>query len=312
VKNDQDIVTRTAPVRPRPSEEGYILVAVIFMLAILILSMAVAVPRVREDIQRDREVETMHRGLQYARAVKLYYKKFHAYPPNIDALVKTNDIRFLRKRYTDPMTGKDDWKPIMFGQNKTPAVMGFFGQALAGSALAGTGGGPVNGASAIGSSFMSGNSSATGSALSNGSSPTGGNSIFGSNGTTGITGTATGTATGTTGGNTGASGTDAASGTGLSSNQTFGGGGIIGFSPGSERESILIYKKKTHYNEWEFLYSPQQDQMMLQGGNAGAIGTPAGNLNGAGTGTTGFGGFGSSGGTTTTPTTPTMPTSPQQ
>ena len=100
---------------PQAGEEGYILVAVIFMLAILIISMAVAVPKVRESIQRDREVETMHRGKQYTRAIQLYYRKFNAYPPNIDALVKTNEIRFLRKRYTDPMTGKDDWKPIAFG-----------------------------------------------------------------------------------------------------------------------------------------------------------------------------------------------------
>ena len=61
----------------------------------------------------------MHRGKQYRRAIQLYYRKFHAYPPNVDALVKTNEIRFLRKKYIDPMTGKDDWKPILYGQNKT-------------------------------------------------------------------------------------------------------------------------------------------------------------------------------------------------
>jgi len=81
------------------------------------------------DIERDREVEMVHRGKQYVRAIKLYYKKFGAYPPNMDALVKTNQIRFLRKRYKDPMTGKDDWRIIHVGENKVPA-MGLFGQTV--------------------------------------------------------------------------------------------------------------------------------------------------------------------------------------
>jgi type II secretory pathway pseudopilin PulG len=290
-------VNLPAPIRqkPRTGEDGYILVAVIFMLALLIIAMAVAVPRVREDIQRDHEVETMHRGLQYRRAIKLYYKKFNAYPPSIDALVKTNEIRFLRKRYTDTMTGKDDWKPIMFGQNKTPMAMGFFGQPLAGAALAGTGPGGITGASPIGSSGTTGSS---GSAFSGGSSLSGGSSMFGSSGTSPTTSTGTNLGTGTTG----------TSNSTTSSNQTFGGGGIIGFSPGTERQSILLYKKKDHYNQWEFLYSPLQDQKTMQGGNTGTIGTPAGNLNGS---QSGFGsGFGS--GTPNAPITPTSPTSPQQ
>ena len=52
------------------------------------------------------------------------------------------------------------------------------------------------------------------------------------------------------------------------------GGGIIGFSPASPRQSILTYKKKNHYNEWEFTYSPLQDMMQQAGGNTGMIGTP--------------------------------------
>ena len=119
----------TAPTRrSRPSEEGFILVSVMFLLALLIIAMAVAMPKIIADIQRDREVETFHRGLQYRRAVQLYFRKFNRYPPNVEALVKTNNIRFLRKKYVDPITGKDDWKPIMFGQNKAPLAMGFFGQ----------------------------------------------------------------------------------------------------------------------------------------------------------------------------------------
>src|SRR6185437_11184395 len=123
----------------RPGEEGYILLGVLILLAIFIIAMAVAAPKIAYDIQRDHDVETMQRGKQYIRAVQLYYRKFNAYPPNVDALVKTNDIRFLRKKYIDPTTGKDEWKPIMWGQNKTPIVMGFFGQPLAAAVGGGIG-----------------------------------------------------------------------------------------------------------------------------------------------------------------------------
>lgn len=317
------------------------LVAVMFMLAILIIGMAVAVPKVREEIQRDREVETMNRGKQYIRAIKLYYKKFHAYPPNIDALVKTNEIRFLRKRYVDPITRKDDWKPIMFGQNKAPIAMGFFGQPLmGGSTLAGTGPGGVNGATPIGGSqsnsifgnssssgsmFGSGNSSSSGSSFSNsGSSFSNSGSGLGSTSTTGTGSTTNGSSS--TNGSDSSSGSSSTFGSSSSSNQTFGGGGIIGFSPDSPKESILVYKKKTHYNEWEFVYSPLMDQATMQGGNMGTVGQPANGSSSPGFGSSspgfgssspGFGssspGFGSSSpgfGSSTTPTQPTTPSTP--
>ncbi len=104
----------------------------IFLMALLVISLAIAAPQVAKSIQRDRDLETYHRGMQYRRAIQLYYRKFNAYPPNVDALVETNDVRFLRKKYLDPITSKDDWKPVLFGQNKTPTAMGFFGQPLAG------------------------------------------------------------------------------------------------------------------------------------------------------------------------------------
>ena len=116
------------------------------MLALLMIALPVAAPSIRKEIQRDREVETMHRGKQYIRAIKLYYKKFGSYPPNVDALVKTNNIRFLRKRYIDPITGKDDWKPIQFGQNKAPHGDGILRPAAAWARrMAGIGPGGGNG-----------------------------------------------------------------------------------------------------------------------------------------------------------------------
>src|ERR1700685_1002838 len=136
-------IRRSKPIPP--SEQGYVLLAAIFFMALLVLSLAIAAPSVAKSIQRDRDLETYHRGMQYRRAVQLYYRKFHAYPPNTDALVKTNDIRFLRQKYVDPITNKVDWKPVLFGQNKTPTAMGFFGQPLAGGATSIAGIGPSGG-----------------------------------------------------------------------------------------------------------------------------------------------------------------------
>ena len=339
--------------RPKPSEQGYILVAVMFMLAVLVIALSLAEPRIAASIQRDRELETMRRGKQYARAVKLYYKQFNTYPSNVDALVQTNNVRYLRKKYIDPTTGKDDWKPIPYGQQKTQ-TLGFFGQPIGGTPGAGltnsltpntfgspggtqaggTPGGSQYGTGIFGSSSSSSSSSQPGSNPPSPAAPTTGaidpatgQPLAGTGGATGTPGS-----TGTTGGDTNGL---SPIGTPGQNGQTLGGAGIMGFSPASPKQSILVYKKKNHYNEWEFLYDPVADQMMQMGG-MGATGTgltPAGSTNGTTNGTTNgapnggssFGGsspfsggssFGSSpgstpgsttGGSTTSP-----PTQPQQ
>jgi type II secretory pathway pseudopilin PulG len=260
----------------------------IFFIALLVISLAVAAPKMARSIQRDRDLETFHRGMQYRRAVQLYYRKFHAYPPNVEALVNTNDIRFLRKKYKDPITGQDDWKPIAFGQNKTPTAMGFFGQPLAGNAstLAGIGpggAGGLPGATTPGGAFggTSGGSGIFGSSGDSGQSPAAGTS-----GTTDNSGGSAGTSSGTdssgtagaAGGTTSGGTSSTGAGTGTSSSPggpTIGGAGIIGFSPASDKTSILVYKKKQHYNEWEFTYDPLSDMQTVGGGNAGLAGQPA-------------------------------------
>jgi type II secretory pathway pseudopilin PulG len=273
------------------------LIAVMFMLAILLIAMSVAVPKISKQIQRDREVETMRRGKQYVRGIRMYYKKFGAYPTSIDALVQTNQIRFLRKKYIDPTTGKDEWKLIHFGQNKTQP-MGFFGQPLMGStpgmttgSLTGTPG--IPGAPGV----------PTGTVTSPPVDPNAPPTTTDPNVPSAPTGTDPNTPGGTTG-------------TGLTG-QTFGGGGIIGVTPGSPKQSILVYKKKTKYNEWEFFYDPRVETMM-QGGNIGAglnnpTGSGSGSGSGSGTGgTSGAGtggntGVGSGGSTGPTPVAPTSP-----
>jgi type II secretory pathway pseudopilin PulG len=260
----------------RSSEEGYVLLGVIILLALFVLAMAVAAPKVAKQIQRDHDLETMRRGKQYIRAIKLYYKKFNAYPPNVDALVKTQEIRFLRKRYIDPTTGKDDWKPIYVGQNKTPMAMGFFGQPLGGTGgnvLAGTGPGGVG--STIGTPVGSGSTGQ--STFGSGQQPSSG---FGSSSSNTGTG-ASGSSTGGTG-----SGDSSGSSSGFGDSGMTVGGAMIGVSPASSKQSIFVYKTKNHYNEWEFLYSPLSDMPGMAGGTTGL---PTG-TNGSGTQTNnGFG-----------------------
>jgi type II secretory pathway pseudopilin PulG len=248
-----------------------------FLLAILIISMTVAIPKITADIQRDRELETYHRGLQYRRAIQLYYRKFNTYPPNVDALVKTNNLRFLRKKYIDPITGKNDWKPIMFGQQKTPLAMGFFGQPLGGAGFGGNalaGVGPQGGNGIPGASPIGGTGNTLGA----------GGSIFGSGSSPTDPGAGAGQNPGASpGANPGDPNSGQIAGASPVSGQTFGGAGIVGFSPASPKQSILVYKKKNHYNEWEFSYSPLSEM-----GMAGMQGQPPQLLPGQAPGTGGM------------------------
>jgi type II secretory pathway pseudopilin PulG len=299
------IDTAASRKKTRRGEEGYILIAVLFLVAMVLVTLAIAAPKVAADIQRDREVELMHRAMQYRRAIQLYYRKFNAYPPNMDALEKTQNIRFLRKRYIDPATGKDEWKLIHFGENKTPTAMGFFGQPLGGvggSTLAGIGpggmgqnigspiGGSTYGSSPLGASPIGGGATGGGpiganpigstptvTAPSTGTDPNPGNSgnAGGAPGTTSTTGTDSGTANGSAGSSTGNPGGSIFASSTSPNGQTFGGGGIIGVESTSPKGTILEYKKKKHFNEWEFVYDPLQERMTISN-NAGTIGTPAG------------------------------------
>ncbi len=111
-------------------ENGYLLIGALFLVAVVLITLAVAAPQVASEIQRDKELELYHRGLQYQHAIRLYYKKFGRYPSNLEQLEKTNEIRFLRKRYKDPVTGKDEWRMIHFGEQKVKTT-GLFGQPIA-------------------------------------------------------------------------------------------------------------------------------------------------------------------------------------
>jgi len=312
--------------RPRSErqEEGFLLLGVLFMVLLITLALAIAAPKMAESIRRDKEIETVHRGMQYARAIQIYFNKYGRYPNTIDQLVKSNDQRFLRKRYLNPMTGKDDWRLIHYGEAKVPA-QGLFGQTVRQTggisptgATNGTGSPGIGGASspfgASGSSLGGGSGSlgssgsgfgSSGSSFSSGSST----SPFGNNGSSGSTigGTDSGSGSGF-GSSTGIGGTSTTGANGTTNNlggtQTTGGSGSAFGSPGvsvggapivgvgllDKKLSIKIYKKQTHYNQWEFVYDPTQNTVVASGGSIN------GSSNGTGTtGSTGVNGGPSNG-----------------
>ena len=90
----------TAPRR----EEGFIMVALLVSMAVAAVWMTVLVPKWTTQALRQKEDDLIFRGEQYARAIALYYTKNQAYPPTVDILVTQ---KFLRRKWKDPITGKD-------------------------------------------------------------------------------------------------------------------------------------------------------------------------------------------------------------
>jgi type II secretory pathway pseudopilin PulG len=248
----------------RQSESGFMLLAVVVMVALILIALAVAAPVVAKDLRRDKEVESMHRAQQYVRAIQLYQRqcKCASYPPSMEALEKGNNIRYLRKEWVDPLTGKSDWRLI---HDPKTTVKGPFGEELAG--------------------LVAGLGSAAGMA-----SPGGGSAPTTTAGTTGgcSTVSAGGIAAGLNGAQTCTDGTSGSSGSTGSSSSTgmfgdSGAGGIIkGVGSSRSGDSILEPNGQSTYETWEFWYDPRLDllrkNVSITGGGiaGGGLGTGSG------------------------------------
>jgi hypothetical protein len=103
--------------KPLRSERGSALLIVFVFAAMIAIMLYMEVPIVAFEAQRDREQDVVDRGNEYAHAVKLFVRKFGMYPASMDQLENTNRMRFLRHRYKDPLTGKDDWRLLHAGPN---------------------------------------------------------------------------------------------------------------------------------------------------------------------------------------------------
>jgi len=91
----------------RRGERGYILLTLLLIVSLMIIATAVIVPSIAFEIRREREMELVHRGVQYTRAIRLFSKRNGRYPSRPEELLGQQDVRYIRKLYKDPITGKD-------------------------------------------------------------------------------------------------------------------------------------------------------------------------------------------------------------
>jgi type II secretory pathway pseudopilin PulG len=242
-----------SPIRRRNRENGFVMMTLLLIMALMVIFTAAIIPEITFEIKRDREDEMIHRGVQYSRAIRAYYKKFGRYPVKMEDLENTSQLRFLRKRYKDPLTNKD-FRLLHFGEAKLS--LNGIGMIPGGNAMGSVGG--LTGAPGFAqqpSTF--GRNNAFGA--STGSPPVqnpGVDSSLGQNPPD-----ATQTAAGD---NNNQLASDAGGGdSGSGSNQVFGGGPIVGVASFSKDPTIRLFDKKKKYNEWQFVYDPTFDRGML-------------------------------------------------
>src|ERR1700694_3509944 len=84
-------------------QRGYMLITLMLALALIAIGLLSVLPEIGQQIRRDREEEMRHRGTAYMRAIQHFYKKFGRYPMRVEELENTNNLRFIRKRYKDPI-----------------------------------------------------------------------------------------------------------------------------------------------------------------------------------------------------------------
>jgi type II secretory pathway pseudopilin PulG len=230
-------------------QRGYMLIMLMLVIALAAMALLAVLPQMAQQIRRNQEEEMRHRGTSYMRAIQHYYTKLGRYPSRIEDLEETNKIRFLRKRYKDPLsrdpkTGKEkDFKllhmqdvnvvggpqlgggqpPVLPGQNGSPLTPGQATQPNAGPQTTPAEGQAPNAAGEEDSepgnpATPQSNPTATPNSPSN---PSGGSSA--GNGFNG---------------------------------PVFGGGPILGVASTSKAKSIREFNKKNHYNEWIFIFDP--------------------------------------------------------
>jgi type II secretory pathway pseudopilin PulG len=114
---------------------GFTYIGVLLATAILTAGLGLAIEAWHTTLRRDREADLLHFGMQYQRAIMLYYEGSPTgqprYPRELADLLRDDRYpsarRYLRKLYPDPVTGAE------WGIMKAPdgGIMGVYSTSTA-------------------------------------------------------------------------------------------------------------------------------------------------------------------------------------
>jgi Tfp pilus assembly protein FimT len=107
-------------------EQGYTLVALLALMTVLALFAMAAAPSIRQQAQREREIEAIYRGEEVAEAIRLYYSNQlrlgragdQALPNSMDQLLEgvprgTKKIQILRESAArEPLGKSGEWNLV--------------------------------------------------------------------------------------------------------------------------------------------------------------------------------------------------------
>jgi hypothetical protein len=262
------LIRRTRSSR-RQAEGGYILITLMLFVSLLVIASLVALQELKFEVKRDREEELVHRGVQYARAVRRYYKKFGTYPSTLEAMENTQNMRFLRKRYKDPVT-KQDFKILRL--TDVHMMVGAVGLAGA-QGLAGGLNGALGQNGAIGQAQIAAMAATQAALGANNANPFTPSTPDNSNGQNSGQGNSSGAGNTPSDPNSPGSANNPGSGqpgsnsnspfvtaNGQSTGNSLGGAPIVGVVSTSKMETVRVFAKKNHYNDWQFIYDPNSDR----------------------------------------------------
>jgi type II secretory pathway pseudopilin PulG len=255
----------------RDRSRGYMLITLMLGFALIAIGLLAVLPEIGQQIKRDREEEMRHRGTSYMRAIQHFYKKTGRYPSRLEELDNTNNIRYLRKHYKDPInrdpeTGKErDFKLLHvtdINLNSGPVAAQLAGLA-AQAGLAGQAG--LRGQGGLGG--LQGQQGALGAlqgAIGGLAAQAGGLQQTGlGDAQTSNLNSPSSSATDANPNSPSPSSSNSSSRSPSSSGfngPTFGGGPILGVASTSKEKSIRVFYQKNHYKDWLFVYMPMADR----------------------------------------------------